>query len=128
MTSYSRIVLVDDNDDDNFIHQRFLELAKWGGDFVVYRDALEAAEALPALTPQPELMFVDLNMPALNGFELLEQLSETAFDFSACKVVILTSSIHPDDRQRAVGHQMVRAYMEKPLNLSALEKLTPLLA
>ena len=128
MTSYSRIVLIDDNDDDNFIHQRFLELARWGGDFVIYRDAVEAAEALPTLEPGPQLMFVDLNMPALNGFELLEQLSGTAFDFSDCKVVILTSSIHPDDRQRAEGHGVVRAYMEKPLNLSALEKLTHILA
>ncbi len=73
-------------------------------------------------------MFVDLNMPGMNGFELLKALVETDMDLTNTKILILTSSVHPDDRKRAAGSAVVSGYLEKPLGLDVLTKLAEELA
>lgn len=122
-TRFDRIILVDDNDDDNFIHRRYLKAAGWCEDIRVFTSGPELLAAVQTLGASPDLMFVDLNMPVMSGFELLAELAETTLDLAAIRVVILTSSLHPADRHRAEETPFVLAYVEKPLNLAALSEL-----
>ena len=115
--------MVDDNDDDNFIHERFLAAAGWSQDVQAFGGADELLAELADMNPIPDVMFIDLNMPAMNGFELLDELAKTDFDLASTRVVVLTSSIHPDDRRRADESPLVTAYVQKPLNLQALAQL-----
>ena len=121
---FKTIVLVDDNEDDNFIHERFLAAAKWSIDVRSYNDGYQFLEELVGIQPPPDVIFLDLNMPVLNGFEVLAEIErlEAATD---AFIVILTSSIHPADRSRAETSDRVTAYVEKPLNLVTLEALAP---
>ena len=73
MSHFEHVVLVDDNEHDNFINERFLKLAGWASEVRTFGGGQEFLAALPNL-PKPDVMFVDLNMPGMNGFELLDAL------------------------------------------------------
>ena len=121
------VVLIDDNEDDNYIHRRYLERAGWAREIVDFCDPVEALESIRSSARPPDLVFVDLNMPELNGFELLDAVRDGGLAPGVCRFVVLTSSLHPDDRRRAEAHPLVSAYVEKPLNLGALAQLEPIL-
>ncbi|MCU0383147.1 MAG: response regulator, partial [Cyclobacteriaceae bacterium] len=70
--------LVDDNEIDLFIQKRFLEVFQFTNDIVPFSSAKEAIASIQALHPdkQPVLVFLDLNMPDMDGFGFLEALSQ----------------------------------------------------
>ncbi|MBC6996977.1 response regulator [Cytophaga sp. FL35] len=87
-------------------------------------NGLEASNYLKNHTPS--LIFLDLNMPIMDGFELLEEM-KTKDLCPTTKVVILTSSSRPDDRLRAVEFAHVVEFLEKPLSKEKLEDLMAVL-
>jgi CheY-like chemotaxis protein len=122
MSHFDRVVLVDDNEHDNFINERFIKLAGWADEVQTFTSGHEVLASVDSLTP-PDVMFVDVNMPGMTGFELLDALASSSLDLSATKVVVLTSSVHPDDKQRAEGIYSVSSYVQKPLGLDLLTRL-----
>ncbi len=72
----------------------------------------------------PNLILLDINMPVMNGWEFLELYSERYLKhFPECKVIILTSSVNPEDRVMAENHANVVDFMPKPISLDGLETL-----
>ncbi|ANQ49229.1 response regulator [Flammeovirga sp. MY04] len=70
-------------------------------------------------TSTDNYVFLDLNMPGLDGWQVLEELM--AFNFSKeLKIYILSSSIHPRDKERAEANPLVHGYIEKPLSKQKL--------
>lgn len=126
------VMLVDDNDTDNFIHRRLLELTGFCEEIVVKNSGKSALEYLESLIPTPEkipeLIFLDINMPVVDGFVFL-------FEFGAfpdeirerCKVVILTSSDNKKDIDRIVDNDYVVHFITKPLSEEAIEELKKVL-
>ena len=87
-------------------------------------NGLEASNYLKNHTPS--LIFLDLNMPIMDGFELLKEM-KTKNLCPTTKVVILTSSSRPDDRLRAVEYANVVEFLEKPLSKEKFEDLMAVL-
>jgi len=80
-------------------------------------------EAIPHKLPQ--LIFLDLNMPVMGGWEFLECFS--SFEYSAfnnIKVVLLSSTIDPEDFEKAKKYPMVIDFLSKPISVSMLDNLT----
>ncbi|MGM0589031.1 MAG: response regulator [Bacteroidota bacterium] len=69
---------------------------------------------------KPDLMLLDINMPEMNGWEVLEQLS---VDDNSFTLYILSSSIDRHDLERAKNHPLVTNYLSKPLTGELVERM-----
>jgi CheY-like chemotaxis protein len=73
----------------------------------------------------PELIFLDLNMPVMGGWEFLDSFSSDKYlAYHSVKVVVLSSTIDPEDLQKAKKYPMVIDFLSKPITLSMLNYLT----
>ena len=125
-TTKPNLLLVEDSEDDAYFFKRMLQKSKM--DCVVHH-ARDGAEAVAYLrnasgsNPEsiPEVMFLDLKMPLLNGFEVLDWLRKQTFN-AQMRVVILSGSDHENDKGQAI-HLGAAEYLVKPVRTSDLDRL-----
>jgi CheY-like chemotaxis protein len=129
---YKCAMLIDDNELDNYINEKILEFNHFAER--IYKNtsgqnALEFLNNLAATDKQvpgtyPEVMFVDLNMPHIDGFQFIETfLRELSPQLNAPRIAILTSSLNHSDQQRAREISEDIAFLNKPLNAGMLDLL-----
>ncbi len=122
------VLLVDDDPDDNFIHQ--LVIRDWGRCQTV-RVAESGPAALAYLQAtkaehyvRPEVILLDINMPGMNGFEFLEAYHNLPQPLkSDIVLMMLTTSLNPADTDRAGQFGEVTGYRPKPLTHAMLDEL-----
>lgn len=128
MTMNRTVFLVD----DDFIFREAAEvLIKSTGlseDVVHLENGLVAYELLTEMaeTPGglPDLMLLDINMPVMNGWELLEELKLASSSIrEEIQIHILTSSIAPEDLNLSKQYPFIDGYITKPLTKADIEKL-----
>lgn len=122
------ILLIDDNETDNFISNYFVEKSKIAEKITVKGSALEAMEYLEKLKGNseefPDFIFLDLSMPKMDGFDFLDQFMKFPEAINnKCSVAILTSSNDKEDIARASQYPVVKKYFIKPLRLEDLNNL-----
>jgi len=129
---YPSVMLIDDNEIDNLINQKMIEAANIAENIYIHSGARSAIEFLKNVEKLektghqllPSIIFLDIDMPLMDGFQFLdefEKLSEATKTNS--KVVMLTSSINPQDLNRSKKHRYVAEYINKPLSQESLMKL-----
>jgi CheY-like chemotaxis protein len=121
-----KTVLIDDSDIDLFIQRRFLEVYEFSQQLLLYKSASDALNWLKKLhdeTP-PDVIFLDLNMPEIDGFAFLRSFSELPDSIlKKCRIVVLTSSNSSQDRDQAFQNKNVIQFITKPLKQSDIEEL-----
>lgn len=122
------VMLVDDNDTDNFISKRIIEITKFANRVEVKNSGKSALDYLREnqdnIDDLPNLIFLDINMPIVDGFVFLyefEKFSDTIKD--KCKVIILSSSDNKRDIDKIVNNNHVIKFITKPLTETALEEV-----
>jgi len=112
------VLVIDDNEADQFLSEYAIE--QNGADIVINKayDGKEALEFLQSCELPPAILFLDLNMPGMNGFDFLEAYQTHCKD-KASVIVILTSSIRDDDYQQCIAYPQVKEVLTKPLGLEA---------
>jgi len=108
------VLLIDDNPSCNFIMNEFIKLAD--PSILVYEaDSVEAAlTILSTLDRCPDVIYVDVNMPVMNGFEFIEQYErDYSLQYPNSKIFMLSSSLRLEDKERALAHACVRDFVSK---------------
>ena len=121
-------MLVDDNPDDNFYHERVIKRSDAADIVVAKQTAMDALEYLKSKKDNsdthPNLIFLDINMPGMNGWEFLEEYYKLDKQFqSQAIVVMLTTSDNPDDKMKAKLFNGVSDFKTKPLTKEMLEDI-----
>lgn len=119
------ILLVDDDEDDNYYHKIIINKMEMVNKIAVAENGIEALAYLKdeANVP-PDIIFLDLNMPKMNGWEFLEQYQHLTLEQKAkVLIVILTTSLNPDDKKRAEEIKDVTGFETKPLSKEILSEL-----
>jgi CheY-like chemotaxis protein len=118
MPAIERIILVDDNDADNEYHQIMIERAGFGGEIVVLENGVDALRYLESTDlDKPTYIFLDINMPMMDGFELAERVAPLLHAKHNIIMVLLTSSSSPYDRERAGRLEVIHGFVTKPLTV-----------
>ncbi|MFK7926122.1 MAG: response regulator [Bacteroidia bacterium] len=126
-----RIMLIDDDEDDNFFHQRVIAKVGLADQVIVQESALEALEYLRQLAEaqsrHPDIIFLDINMPKMNGWEFIEKYNEipkTHIEQNTSKIFMLSTSFKPENQNK----KGAAAFFKKPLTqakfLNAIEFLS----
>lgn len=124
-------MLIDDNEADNYLHKLVIEELDCAKKVSVAYDGEEAIEFLTTPDqatgnlPIPDIIFLDINMPRMNGWEFLEAYKDQIPEEKRCKalVMMLTTSLNPDDKKQAAGSPSVIQFMNKPLTVDQLTEV-----
>lgn len=126
---YDIVMLVDDNDIDNFINERMINGCNFAETTYVNTSTRSAIEFLKNLSVNkalrkdhlPSIIFLDINMPILDGFQFIEEFEKLdPVLVKAINIVMLTSSINPSDIERSKKFPSVKGFIHKPLTEEAL--------
>lgn len=113
----ARILLVEDNPDDEELTLRALRHNNIGDDVIVVRDGVEALDFLFSLGPSarlPDVVLLDLNLPRVNGLEVLKAIRADERT-RGLPVVVLTSSNEESDIRRSY-QSGANSYIRKPVD------------
>lgn len=131
----NQILLIDDDEPVNFLHEMIIKssnlveanveikmLAQQGLDYIKNQSINNG---------NPLLIFLDINMPRMNGWEFLEEFKTFPQEFiDNTIIVMLTTSLNPDDKNKGENHTIVKKFMTKPLTQNdfnnVLEEFFPL--
>ncbi len=124
------ILLIDDDNSCNFIHERLLLNMECTEHVDIAKDGAEGLQILKSSQPKPEIIFLDINMPGMDGWEFLDEYEKLpAEEKSKIIIVMLTSSLNPDDQLKARSYASVSDYCNKYLDKDSvnhiLEKFFP---
>ncbi len=123
-----RIVLIDDDESTNFLHERLIIRKACTQDIAIFQSAEKALDYLhvkqPVEADSPVLIFLDINMPRMDGWDFLERYRSSKDIARPNHVVImLTTSLNPDDRTRAGTYKEVAGFYSKPLTPEILDEV-----
>lgn len=108
----NKVLLVDDDATANYLSKELLESMHAAREIETAENCIRALRLIAQSSP--DIIFLDIRMPAIDGFEFLERLKGLALE-KKVKVVMLTSSLRPEDKLKAFSYKAVIEYLEKPL-------------
>jgi CheY-like chemotaxis protein len=95
-----------------------------GEEALNYFKSLKKIIAENPLTKTPQMIFLDLNMPVMGGWEFLDHFSgEDFLDFNTIKTIILSSTVDPADLEKSKKYPIVIDFLSKPISKEMLEYL-----
>lgn len=122
------ILLVDDDDTTNYLNERLLKEMQVARQILVLKNGREAIEYLKkannALENSPDLMFLDIKMPVMDGFSFLEEYHNSGLDAGDYVIIMmLTSSASFYDLERLKTYDKVKKHFSKTLTKHDVQEI-----
>ncbi len=118
--------IIDDDPIYVFCTKRIMDLADFCESFLIFHNGKEALDKLSAIIQRnenlPEVILLDLNMPVMDGWEFLEEFTKIPAS-KTITIYIVTSSINPEDIERAEQFDNVNNYIVKPVTAEKLMQI-----
>lgn len=115
------VMTIDDSEADQLLMKMLIKEYDIGIEILQAYDGKEALEILADQPKQPDVIFLDINMPGMNGHDFLKEY--TIREDQTTVVIMLTSSDQEQDKQKAMSYECVKKYSLKPIEHSDLEEL-----
>ncbi len=130
MNISTRFIIIDDDEFNNKICTVTIDKLSTGAHVTTFQDPQEGLVHISAVYDKPgntdtAIVFLDINMPVMNGWEFLDRFDE--FDESVrkrIKIYILSSSVDKRDMERARTNRNVQHYLIKPLTKETIRLVT----
>lgn len=129
---YFAVMLIDDNEIDNIINTKMVESANLAEVIYTHTSATSAIDFLkniqkissPENTKLPDYIFLDIDMPMMDGFQFLDEFNRLHDDIkNHCNIVMLSASVNPMDKESASSYSNFVKYINKPLRTDDLQAL-----
>lgn len=124
----SCILLIDDDQATNYIHKRVINKAAITDKIVELESGYDAIKYLNQTDfeayPRPDIIFLDINMPGMDGWEFLEGYEKlNPEQRGKIILVMLTTSLNPDDKNRSDTISTIDGFKNKPLTHETLQDI-----
>ncbi|WP_297516051.1 response regulator [Flavobacterium sp.] len=130
---YKKILCVDDDPITLMLCKKVIQKSEFSETIEIGHNGEDALKYLDSFIQDsvisngdlPELLFLDLNMPVMGGWEFLDIITERRYNeiFPQLKVIVLSSTIDPKDIEKSKSYPMVLNFLSKPITREMLEDL-----
>jgi CheY-like chemotaxis protein len=126
---FNIVMLVDDSEVDNFINLKMIEGCNFAERIYTHTSGRSGIEFLRSISmnmqllPEllPEVIFLDINMPVMDGFAFVKEFDKLPEAVvKNCSIIVLTSSINPEDIANSKRSDSIVRYVNKPLSRETL--------
>lgn len=121
------IALIDDDLSFQFVSKKLLKASGHAHRLLQFHDGLEAINYFEAHHNAPEelpdLIFLDINMPYLDGWQFLDRLSLLGMPSKPMTIYIVSSSLSPVDMDKAATYKMLSGYEVKPITKEKINEI-----
>lgn len=119
-----KVFILEDDDIASFILQKELERHPSFHDSIIFENGEKAMQHIMNQPNElPDLIFLDINMPIMDGWEFLDELKTSFPDFKV-PIAMLTSSINPEDIENSKKHSSVIGFFSKPISQDILTEIS----
>jgi len=123
---YDKVMVIDDSDSDLYVAEHYLKKYFVAANVIPVESATGGLDYLRqnanSIEQLPSIIFLDIRMPVMNGFEFLDQYEKLpSFVHEHCTVIMLSSSADPRDHERIKNNPFVKKFINK--NKEKLQEL-----
>lgn len=129
MAKFDDVLLVEDDPITIMVCDRIMKMTKFAENVTSCVNGKLAIDYLYSLKDggiMPLIIFLDINMPVMNGWDFLEEFEKIKDDFQQLpRIYLLSSTVDPEDYKKAKKYSLVENFISKPLSREALETISP---
>lgn len=126
MNRFKEVLLVDDDESINRFHEIILRRTGFTGEILKAKNGQVALDILIKNDNKinPDLIFLDLNMPVMDGFRFLQLYTNSKeYYLSKPKIIVLTTSLMPEEKRKALDNKNISMFINKPMSKDSLLRL-----
>jgi len=127
-TKFQTVLLIDDNEVDNFINQKILKQVAFAKNIVAMESGISALEYLKDNFQKPgnlpEVIFLDIRMPIMDGFGFLDEYDKFPEVLKGkVKIIMISSTLDKNEVKEARSNRYIFDFLSKPLDVEELTRL-----